>query len=207
MKSPINTNFSGNKESLHAETDDSTPSPAKRMVFHDHRQPKKPNEEIQKEPEEIHSEEYSLHIPQFSDNLLEQIYLLKEKRKQLEDQLRKIDDDVAKLYDIVIEQRISSAGNYTLHRKESSRRSLNVEKFRITYPEIFDKCKKASASSIEKAIGKEAFQREMQENHPDEYSAVAKVTISDIKKELPDDVITKVCTVTTSVSYDIEKKV
>ena len=206
MKGPINANFSANKEPLHGITDDAIQSPTKRMVFQDYRQSKKPKEDIQKEPAESNSEEYTLNIPQFSDNMLEQIYLLKEKRKQLEEQLRKIDADVKYLNETAFEQGISSAGNYTLHRKEKSIRSLNVDKFRVTYPEIFDKCKKATASSLERAIGKEDFHREMKVNHPDEYSAVARVTISDIKKELPDDLITKVCTIKTSISYDIEKK-
>ena len=207
MNGPTNTNFSDNKEPLHGKIDDVVPTPAKRMVFQDHRQSKTQKEDVQNEPVAAPSEEYTLNIPLFSDNMLEQIYLLKEKRKQLEEQLRKIDDDVAYFYETAINQGISSAGNYTLHRKRKTIRSLDVDKFRVTYPEIFDKYKKVSASSIERAIGKEIFQREMKEYHPDEYSAVAKITISDIKKELPDDLITKVCTITTSVSYDIEKKV
>lgn len=206
MKDAINANFSDNKEPLHGIKNNDVSSPANRMVFRDHRHPKKPKEDIQKEPVEANSEEYTLKCPQYSDNMLEQIYLLKEKRKQLEDLLRKINHDVDFLNETAFEQGISSAGNYTLHRKEKSRRSLDVDKFRVTYPEIFDKYKKATASSLERAIGKEDFHREMKENHPDEYSAVARVTISDIKKELPDDAITKVCTITTTVSYDIEKK-
>ena len=209
MKEPTKTEFSEKKHLFPDIDDTETARPQNRMNFEDHRTAPVTTVNTEEQIEEVQTEkspeEYILNIPKKSTNILEHIYLLNTEREQLQEQIRRIDEDVKYLYRAAYDQGARKIGSYELKRKERSTRSLNVDKFRTTYPEIFEQHKKVSASAIEKAIGKEEFQREMKESHPEEYDAVAKVTITDIQKELPKMLIDEVCDWKKSVSFDITR--
>ncbi|MBT8508691.1 hypothetical protein AZH53_09770 [Methanomicrobiaceae archaeon CYW5] len=209
MKEPTAPEFSEIKHLFPDIDDTKTARTQNRMNFEDYRRSSVITANLEEHPEEAQTDEPAevriLNIPQKSTNILEHIYLLNTEREQLQEQIRKIDEDVKYLYRAAYDQGARKIGSYELKRKERSTRSLNVDKFRTTYPEIFEQHKKVSASAIEKAIGKEEFQRQMKESHPEEYDAVAKVTITDIQKELPKMLIDEVCDWKKSVSFDITR--
>ena len=209
MKEPIKTEFSEMKQVFPDIEEDEAARPRNRMVFEDHRTETEtmanPEEHPGEDQPDESAEEFIPNIPQRSPNILEHIYLLNAEREQLEEQIKKIEEDVNYLYHVAYDQGARKVGNYKLERRENTRRILNVEKFRAAYPDIFDRYKSVTATAMEKEIGKEKFQQEMQEKYPTEFDAAAKVTIADIKDELPKPQIDEVCDAKITVKYKITR--
>jgi ATP-dependent DNA helicase RecQ len=102
--------------------------------------------------------EGSLTIPE-TDNLLEKIFEIDVEIQNLNQKIAELTVDKKRLTEHALNAGKTREGNYTLHRSIIQVRQLDLEAFKLRYPEVFLKIGSVKLSDADKLLGKDEVSR------------------------------------------------
>ena len=120
----------------------------------------------------------------------------------MEIELSKLRQQREQFINVAIEDGIKDDGTYRLILK--TRRSINAERFRAIYPDVYDDIAVISATNAEKILGKELLREAVKARYPEAFVSSAVVNVGDAEKRLGKTGVSPECVVINTIPGSVK---